>query len=203
MADRRMWKELMAAQNPSRRPRLSARDWIEAALGALERDGVHSVAVEPLAEKLGVTKGSFYSHFRDRDELLRAVLGAWRDDEAARIEQLAEKRPSAGDVLDAVLGDMFDNDSAGRLFAHVCAAGADTTVAPYAFEHALTKVQILTDLLHNMGTPHQEASQTAELTYTAYIGYWRIKSMFPPGDANVLPGYLDHLRSTLLPQSRG
>ncbi|MBF6357703.1 TetR/AcrR family transcriptional regulator [Nocardia higoensis] len=192
----------MGARNPSRRPRLSARDWIDAALGALERDGVPAVAVEPLAAGLGVTKGSFYSHFRDRDELLRAALGAWRDDEAARVEQLADTALTARDALAAVVSDMFDNDAAGRLFAHVCAAGADATVAPYALEHALAKVETLTDLLRRGGTPEEGALRTAELTYTAYIGYWRIKSMFPPGDDTALPGYLGHLRSKLFPGDR-
>lgn len=42
--------------------------------GAIDR-----VRVEVLAQRLGVTRGSFYWHFRDRDDLLRAVLQAWRE----------------------------------------------------------------------------------------------------------------------------
>jgi glycosyltransferase involved in cell wall biosynthesis len=34
--------------------------------------------VEPLAKDLGVTKGSFYWHFRDRADLLEAMLEEWR-----------------------------------------------------------------------------------------------------------------------------
>jgi AcrR family transcriptional regulator len=50
--------------------RLTRQDWIDAALEALETGGVPAVAVEPLASRLGVTKGSFYWHFKDRNELL-------------------------------------------------------------------------------------------------------------------------------------
>jgi hypothetical protein len=39
--------------------RLSRERWIEAALDALADGGVAAVAVEPLAARLGVTKGSF------------------------------------------------------------------------------------------------------------------------------------------------
>ncbi|MCB1007059.1 MAG: TetR family transcriptional regulator, partial [Acidimicrobiales bacterium] len=42
----------------SKRRRLSAEDWIEAALVVIREIGVDAVAVEPLAERLGVTKGS-------------------------------------------------------------------------------------------------------------------------------------------------
>src|SRR5689334_3604059 len=36
-----------------------------------------AVGVEPLARTLGVTKGSFYAHYRDRDELITAALAEW------------------------------------------------------------------------------------------------------------------------------
>ncbi|BBX30117.1 TetR/AcrR family transcriptional regulator [Mycolicibacterium alvei] len=183
--------------------RLSAEDWVCAALEALGRSGCAGVAVEPLAATLGVTKGSFYSHFRDRDELLRAALGRWRDDDTARLERLMREGGSAGAALNAVLADMFDNDSAGRIFVNVCAAGADPLVAPYALDHALHKVDALTDLLRRAGRGRQDALRSAELTYTAYIGYWRIKSMFPPGDPGVLPGYLENLRKQLVPRTAG
>ncbi|MEO7478195.1 MAG: helix-turn-helix domain-containing protein, partial [Lysobacteraceae bacterium] len=40
--------------------RLSAADWAQAALDQLGEQGLAAVGVEPLARRLGVTKGSFY-----------------------------------------------------------------------------------------------------------------------------------------------
>src|SRR5436190_12562377 len=54
--------------------------WEEAALDALERGGLAAVAVEPLARALGVTKGSFYWHFRTRQELIDAMVARWERD---------------------------------------------------------------------------------------------------------------------------
>ena len=64
------------------RNRLSAADWERAALDALAECGVSAVAVESLARRLGVTKGSFYWHFSSREALLTAALERWeREDE--------------------------------------------------------------------------------------------------------------------------
>ncbi|ARU15006.1 TetR/AcrR family transcriptional regulator [Croceicoccus marinus] len=53
-------------------------DWTEAALKALAVNGIDGVRVEILAKSLGVTKGSFYWHFKDRDALHKAMLDHWR-----------------------------------------------------------------------------------------------------------------------------
>jgi len=61
------------------RSRFTVKDWVEAALDILVAQSVDQVRVEPLAERLGITKGSFYWHFKDRDALLAAVLEHWVD----------------------------------------------------------------------------------------------------------------------------
>jgi len=61
--------------------RLSADDWARAALELIAEQGVAAVAVEPLARRLGVTKGSFYWHFRSRDALLQAAIERWEQED--------------------------------------------------------------------------------------------------------------------------
>lgn len=56
---------------------LGREDWLRMARIALLRGGVEAVRVERLARALGVTKGSFYWHFKDRDELLELLLREW------------------------------------------------------------------------------------------------------------------------------
>jgi AcrR family transcriptional regulator len=56
---------------------LTAQDWIEAAYSAMAEEGIGSVAVEPLARRLGITRGSFYWHFENRRALLEAILERW------------------------------------------------------------------------------------------------------------------------------
>ncbi|MBL8340868.1 MAG: TetR/AcrR family transcriptional regulator [Rubrivivax sp.] len=63
----------------SARATLTPETWIEAATEVLVDQGIDHVRVDVLATQLGVTRGSFYWHFRDREDLLRRVLQAWRE----------------------------------------------------------------------------------------------------------------------------
>jgi AcrR family transcriptional regulator len=89
-------------------------DWIKAAGRRLASGGIAAVAVETLARDLGVTKGSFYWHFRNRAALLTALLADW---EAGSTEPLLRRLQAAGDAPRARLG---------RLAATVASEGAGT-----------------------------------------------------------------------------
>jgi AcrR family transcriptional regulator len=86
--------------------RTPRKTWVEEGLRALAEGGVHAVRVEALAKTLGVTKGSFYGYFADRDALLTEMLDTW-------------ERESVDDVLERVAregGDPLDQVRlAGRL----------------------------------------------------------------------------------------
>lgn len=53
-------------------------DWLDAALTVLVDEGLEAVQITRLARSLDVTRGSFYWHFRDRSDLLEALVEEWR-----------------------------------------------------------------------------------------------------------------------------
>jgi AcrR family transcriptional regulator len=67
---------------------LDRNDWLRAARLALLKGGVEAVRVAKLARDLRVTKGSFYWHFKDRDELLELLLREWESEGAEILSQL-------------------------------------------------------------------------------------------------------------------
>lgn len=70
--------ELLSTKHSDRRePRLGRDDWIVAALRVLIRDGIEQVQITRLSRDLGVTRGSFYWHFKAREDLLAALLEEW------------------------------------------------------------------------------------------------------------------------------
>lgn len=57
---------------------MSEKDWVDAATEILIQENVRGIRIDALCKKLGVTKGSFYWHFRSRGELLKSILTDWR-----------------------------------------------------------------------------------------------------------------------------
>src|SRR5437870_9937833 len=93
---------------PPSRP-LSSSDWIKAAMDAIVKSGVAAVAIEPLAVRLGATKGSFYHHFPNRDALIVAALEEWERSQTEavieRLELIPDTRERLRAVLAAAVGD--------------------------------------------------------------------------------------------------
>lgn len=78
---------------------LSIDDWARAALEAVAEGGLDAVAVEPLARRLGVTKGSFYWHFANREALIREALTRWEQEQSTVPIERAEKLDNPRDRL--------------------------------------------------------------------------------------------------------
>ena len=68
--------------------RLTRDDWLDAAFQAVVKGGFDHAKVMSLADALGVTRGSFYWHFADHAELIKALVERWLAREIAIDEQL-------------------------------------------------------------------------------------------------------------------
>ena len=85
--------------------KLKRKDWIAQGLKVLGENGVEAVRVEPLAKSMEVTKGSFYWHFKNRGELLEALLQEWENSETEGIIQQVDTKD--GDAI-AKLMHLFE-----------------------------------------------------------------------------------------------
>ena len=84
----------MKLENARPRASLDRNGWVEAAIDMLAEQGVQGMRVEVLAKNFGVTKGSFYWHFKDRQDLFTAVLETWRDGRIRDIHKQSVSRAS-------------------------------------------------------------------------------------------------------------
>lgn len=71
------------------RTQLDRSGWIDGAIEALAEEGLPGMRVEALAKRFGVTKGSFYWHFKDRQDLFDAMLQTWKE---GRIRDIDKQR---------------------------------------------------------------------------------------------------------------
>jgi AcrR family transcriptional regulator len=67
------------------RAQLTREDWVRAATELLIHRSIDAVRVDVLAKILEVTRGSFYWHFTDRDDLLKHVLLGWQEEQTEQI----------------------------------------------------------------------------------------------------------------------
>jgi AcrR family transcriptional regulator len=58
--------------------RLSRETWLAEALEVLAEDPAH-LRVDQIAQRLGVSKGSFYWHFENREAFVTALAEYWQD----------------------------------------------------------------------------------------------------------------------------
>ena len=77
------------------RTQLDPERWIAAAIDVLAREGIAGLRVEVLAKRCGVTKGSFYWHFKDRQALLDATLAHWKQGRIRDIEKTTAVAPGS------------------------------------------------------------------------------------------------------------
>lgn len=90
----------MKSDNPKTRTQLGRDEWITGAIEILADEGMAGVRVEALAKRFGVTKGSFYWHFKDRHDLFTAVLQTWKNGRIRDIDkQSSTAEGKQGDQL--------------------------------------------------------------------------------------------------------
>ena len=170
-------------------------DWIAAALAAMADGGIQAVRVDPLARALGVTRGSFYWHFRDRQALLDALLDAWGEQQTEGVVARAGALGLApAQTLRALLGFCFEDD--GRLEKALRSwATQDAGVADAIAAVDQRRVDYLAALLRASGIPGSKADARARVAYRAWLGDYALVDR-PQGQA--VAEDIDELHALLL-----
>ena len=130
--------------------------------GGSARHGVEGVRVEPLAEDLGVTKGSFYWHFKDRPDLLDAVLEEWEATDTRLIDAAVEPGTPAERMsrfVELITASARNPDQAAVESAVLAWAQVDPVVAERVARVEATRVRNTERLLLDLGFPPDGAGE--------------------------------------------
>ena len=192
-----------AAIRNERTARLSAEDWAQAALDQIAEQGVASVAVEPLARRLGVTKGSFYWHFPSRDALLQAALERWEKVEQETVFGSLEKVPDPRERLRALFHVVAHEATSHIIYSELLKALDHPAVAPVIGRVSQRRFDYLTASFRQAGLSRTEAQHRARLAYAAYVGFLQLSLQLhqPRLQHDEFEAYVEHVMATLIPQS--
>ncbi|MES0808536.1 TetR/AcrR family transcriptional regulator [Roseibium sp. SCPC15] len=160
--------------------------WIQAAYQALLDSGIDAVKVMPLAERLGLSRTSFYGHFSDRNDLLDALIRLWQAKNTGNLIKRTEAY--AETITEAILNifdlwldpDLFDSqlEFAFRNWAH-----ADNDLARMLEEADRVRVEAFQTMFERFEYDPHYANIRANTVYQTQIGYI---SMIKDGPAEPL-----------------
>lgn len=160
----------------------SREGWLDAAYGALIREGVDAVKIMPLAESLKLSRTSFYWFFKDRAALLSALADMWEARTTAPLtaatQEFAETETEAMlNLLACFLqADTFD---AKLEFAMRGWALKDAAILARITEADAHRLAALTGMLIRWGHDPRDADVRARTIYLVQIGYISMQSDEP------------------------
>lgn len=162
-------------QKAGEKEQLSRDAWLDAAAEAIAEGGFDNVRVLMLAKKLGVTRGSFYWHFKDHHDLIVSFLQRWRE---RRLRELVKWRPQ-GDDVEAELRRIFHlllNETGRHVWrmrvelAVRDLARRDAFAAQVVAEVDRARVEQNAQLLEKIAQDPRGAPDLALLLYVATVG---------------------------------
>jgi AcrR family transcriptional regulator len=183
------------------RSRLSAADWEGAALDLIAEHGVFAVAVEPLARRLGVTKGSFYWHFANRDALLDATLRRWEHADAeglmTQVDRIVDPRERLVELFRRTSREMRSH----VIYSALLKALDHPAVQPVMQRVSQRRIQYLAVAFRSLGLARREAMDRARLAYSAYVGFLQLmlQLRLQRMESSEFEGYVEHVVTTLIP----
>ena len=87
--------------------------WLELALEAMENECISKFSLDSLIKAMPVTKGSFYSHFKNRTDFLLALVEFWERHHTRTVVAAIDALPecsSAQDKLWELISVVYDMD---------------------------------------------------------------------------------------------
>ena len=152
--------------------KVTREQWIEAALTALGESGLGALAVEPLARRLGVTKGSFYSHFAGLEAFESAVLAFWEQVATEQVIERLDTVPLPAERLKRLFETVWDRGDHMKIEAALLAGAVagEPRVRPVYLRVNRRRLGYTTQLYRALGLGDEDARRYALTAYGSYLG---------------------------------
>jgi AcrR family transcriptional regulator len=157
-------------------PKLGRQDWLDIGLQALIDKGIEAVRVEPLAKLLNVTRGSFYWHFKNRDDLLAAMSQEWEMLNTQRvIEQVETIEGTPSDKLSNLFEIAAEDDNLLEKAVRAWAEN-DARAAEAIARVDRQRLDYLQSLFLQLGFSDIDAKVRARIAYSVRLGWFVMAS---------------------------
>jgi len=191
----------MKSLKKSEKTTLSATDWEREALEVIAEQGVPALAVEPLARRMGVTKGSFYWHFTGRESLLDKALLRWEEHDSRNLNKSLGEIDHPRDRLVSFFRRVGKEKLTHEVYSELCAAAGHPQVKPVLERVAERRMKHLSAAFEELGMEPLTARYRARLTYSVYLGFLQLQRQHqtPSLSSEEFDAYIEHVIKTLIP----
>lgn len=157
--------------------------WIDAAYELLIQSGVDAVKVMPLAKKMGTSRTSFYWLFKDRNDVLQALLERWEQNTRAIVRQAERYAETLVEAMLNIFDCWFDTTLFDSEFEYAVRSWGlqDSDVANRIQEADTTRLQAIREMFMRYGVEQKEAETRALTVYLIQIGYISMRFSEPGG----------------------
>ena len=171
---------VMVTQKASGPRRLTRDDWITAALAAMADGGLAAVGVEPLATRLGATKGSFYWHFENRDALIEAAIGRWEKETTTDvIAEITASHDAPASQFQRLVAGVIERAEQDRVGPALLASTTHPAVSQALERVTTARLNLIATVFRRLGFTQAEARRRALLAYSAYLGHGQLAHSTP------------------------
>ena len=181
---------------------LTAADWEREALEMISEKGITALAVEPLAKRMGITKGSFYWHFPNRETLLERALLQWEEHDARNLSMALGAIVEPRERLISFFRRIGHERLTHGVFSSLCAASDHNQVVPVLERVAKRRMRHLASAFEELGFEAEQASHRARLVYSVYLGFLQLmrQQQTPSITSHEFEAYVEHVIATLIPE---
>ena len=161
-------------------PEPSANPWLAGAYEVFTRDGLSAIKVEALARELGLTKGSFYWHYANRQALIDAVVRRWEFELTDVFITLSESAGlSPEDRIRALFAAVAQRQSERRGEMLLYTEARDEQVQDAVARVSQRRILFLASLLEETGHDHAEALRRSVIALAFATGIPQILDADP------------------------
>lgn len=180
--------------------KLTRDDWAEAAYRALLEGGSRAVAVAPLADRLGVTRGSFYHYFTSREDLLEAALTRWEELATDALIEASNRGNDPRERLELLFAQVFRVPTRlARAERHLLNdKEIEPTVAAAIDRVTERRKAYLADAYRELGHTDPVATDLALIAYMTLIGWLHVDETSGVGDGYDVDRLAGVVRAQLL-----
>ncbi|MEU7004548.1 TetR/AcrR family transcriptional regulator [Nonomuraea sp. NPDC046570] len=163
----------------------SKRDWLEAGLTVLGEEGAPALTIERLCGALGLTKGSFYHHFKGMTGFKTDLLEHFEAEHTSRYIAGAEVAGDAAQArLHRLMNLVLEDEGGSHDLEIAMRAWASQDAEVHALQQRVDRLRIgyLRSLWRDLGGPEADADPMAHLLYLVLVGAQQVVPPLPEED---------------------